>query len=130
MFRRLQGIYQSILRLIYPNPIISNNTTSPQSTMPNITDSKCILVIGATSGLGKALALSILDLPAQPTVIVAGRRQARLDEITQEHAASGRLQSIRMDIDTDRASLKTTVEEVLAKYPKVCSAIYSKKLPC
>lgn len=92
--------------------------------MPNITDSKCVLVVGATAGIGKSLALSILALPSEPTVIISGRRKDRLDEITKEHGRSGRLEAIQMDIDADRASLKQTVEDVLARYPKVCRSTH------
>lgn len=49
--------------------------------MPGIEDAKCVLIIGATSGIGRALALAIHDLPTQPTVIVAGRRMERLEEL-------------------------------------------------
>lgn len=90
--------------------------------MPGINDSKFVLVVGATAGIGKALALAIINLPSNPTVIIAGRRQDRLNDIISEHGKSGRLEGIRMDVDTDRASLKKTVEDVLAKYPKVRNA--------
>lgn len=46
-----------------------------------------ILVIGSTACLGRALALSILDLPSKPTVIVCGRRKERLDELIGAHGA-------------------------------------------
>lgn len=87
--------------------------------MPSINDSKCVLIVGATSGIGRALASSILALPSNPTVVVAGRRQERLDEFTKENAETGRVGSINMNIDSDGESLKKTVEEVLGKYPKV-----------
>lgn len=87
--------------------------------MPGINDSKCVLVVGATSGIGKSLALAILALASRPTVIIAGRRQDRLDDIISAHGNAGRLEGIQMDVDTDRAALKKIVEDVLAKHPKV-----------
>jgi NADP-dependent 3-hydroxy acid dehydrogenase YdfG len=87
--------------------------------MASINDSQCVLVLGATAGIGRSLALSILYLPSKPTVVVSGRRQDRLDELTKEHGHDGRLEGIKIDIDTDRATLKRTVEDVVAKYPKV-----------
>ena len=93
--------------------------------MANINDSQCVLVIGATAGIGRSLALSILSLPSKPTVVVSGRRQDRLDELTRDHKHDGRLEGIQMDINTDRATLKKTVEAVVTKYPKVTLVCYS-----
>ncbi|KZP32372.1 NAD(P)-binding protein [Athelia psychrophila] len=93
--------------------------------MPGINDSKCVLVVGATSGIGKSLALAILALASRPTVIIAGRRQDRLDDIISAHGNAGRLEGIQMDVDTDRAALKKIVEDVLAKHPKLDTIIFS-----
>ena len=91
----------------------------PPPQMPCINDSKCVLVIGATSGIGRALASSILALPSNPTVVVAGRRQERLDAFTKENAGTGRVGSINIDMNSNGETLKKVVEEVLTKYPKV-----------
>ena len=87
--------------------------------MPNINDSKYVLVVGATSGIGRALAKSILALPSNPTVIVAGRRQDRLDAFTKENAETGRVGSVNMNMDSDGKTLKKTVEGILTKCPQV-----------
>lgn len=79
-----------------------------------INDSKCVLVLGATAGIGRALARRIAALPSKPTVIAVGRRQERLDELAQEG-----FKTIRFDVDTDEASLKAFVEETTSKYPQV-----------
>lgn len=94
--------------------------------MPCISDSKCVLVVGATAGLGRSLALSILSLPSKPVVVISGRRTDRLDELTKEHGHDGRLQGIQMDIDVDRLTLKQTVEDVLTKYPNVRLSVVSR----
>ena len=91
--------------------------------MPGIADSKAVLVIGATSGIGRALALAIHDLPSKPTVIISGRRADRLDSIVKngDPRGDGRLKSITASIDVDRTSLKQFAESILAQYPDVCS---------
>lgn len=86
--------------------------------MPTIQDSKCVLVVGATAGIGRALALAIHDLPSKPTVIVSGRRQERLDELAKK---SDRIHGVKIDIDANRETLVKTVDGVLQKYPEVCS---------
>jgi NADP-dependent 3-hydroxy acid dehydrogenase YdfG len=70
--------------------------------MPSMIDSKCVLVLGATSGLGRALARSIQALPSKPTVIVTGRRKDRLDELAKEN-----FETIQFDNDTIKESLLT-----------------------
>ena len=52
------------------------------SKMPSIDDSKCVLITGATSGIGRALAQEILKLPSKPQVIGTGRRKDRLEELS------------------------------------------------
>ena len=75
--------------------------------MAGIKDAKCVLVIGATAGIGRALALAIHDLDSKPIVIVAGRRQERLDELA---AKSDRIKTARVDINTSYDKLKPFVE--------------------
>ena len=99
--------------------------------MPGIKDAKCVLVIGATAGLGRALALAIHDLDTQPTVIVAGRRQERLDELAKQ---SDRIKTFRVDINTTEENLRHFVQGVLAQYPEVSMRQISPEccssLPC
>ncbi|KAG6850809.1 hypothetical protein H0H93_008112 [Arthromyces matolae] len=80
--------------------------------MPSINDSKCILVTGATSGIGRALALALAALPSHPKVIAAGRRQNRLDEL-----AKSNLHTIQADLDTDAKGLAAFVDKVLKEHP-------------
>lgn len=82
----------------------------------NIQEAKCMLVVGATAGIGRALALAIHGLPSKPVVVVAGRRQERLDELTKQ---SERIKSVRVDLTSSRDSLKTFANEIIAKYPDV-----------
>ncbi|KAI1793897.1 NAD(P)-binding protein [Ganoderma leucocontextum] len=90
--------------------------------MPGIKDAKCVLVIGATAGLGRSLAFAIHDLETKPTVIVAGRRQERLDEL----AAKGeRIKTTRVDINTHHDDLKLFVQDILSKYPELDAIMLS-----
>lgn len=84
--------------------------------MPGISDAKCVLVIGATAGIGRALALSIHDLPSKPTVIVAGRRQERIDELCQQ---GDRIQGLQVDLTSGKVNLKAFADNAIARYPQV-----------
>lgn len=84
--------------------------------MPNIADAKCVLVIGATAGIGRALALAIRDLPSKPTVVVGGRRQERIDELCKE---GDRIEGVQVDVMKGRDKLKAFVDETVTKYPEV-----------
>jgi short-subunit dehydrogenase involved in D-alanine esterification of teichoic acids len=86
--------------------------------MPGIEGSKCILVTGATAGIGRALALSLAKLPSKPQVIAAGRRQDRLDELKKAG-----LETLQLELNTDAISIKKSVDHLLEKYPQVCVPI-------
>ena len=73
--------------------------------------------IGATAGLGRALALAIHDLPSKPTVIAAGRRQERLEELAKQ---GERIKTLKFDVNASRDELKSVVQDVTQKYPDVC----------
>ena len=82
--------------------------------MPSIDDSKCVLVTGATSGIGRALALALAKLPSKPRVIAVGRRKDRLEEL----AKSG-FETVEFDMNTDSFGLKKFADSVMQKYPEV-----------
>lgn len=90
-------------------------------TMPGLTEAKCILIIGATAGIGRALALAIHDLPSKPTVIIGGRRQERIDELC---GRSERFRGVRVDVLGGREALRGFVEGVVGSYPEVGGGIY------
>ncbi|KZT05921.1 NAD(P)-binding protein [Laetiporus sulphureus 93-53] len=90
--------------------------------MPSITDCKCVLVIGATAGIGRALALVIHELPSKPTVIVAGRRQERLDELTEE---GDRIKAVNFDVNSGRDALKSSVQDIVTNYPDLDAVMFS-----
>lgn len=87
--------------------------------MPSIDNSKCVLVTGATSGIGRALALAIAALPSKPVVIAAGRRKERLEELKKAG-----LETIEVNVDSDNETLKRFADEVVEKYPDLDTVIY------
>ena len=89
-------------------------------TSSNIRDAKCVLIIGATAGIGRELALAIHNLPNKPTVVVTGRREERLDEL---NGKSSRIESMQLDVTEGRAALKDFVDKVVAKYPEASPCI-------
>ena len=77
------------------------------------TTENTILVTGGTSGIGRALAEAFHDRGNR--VIVTGRRQALLDEVT-----AGRPGMIGMPLDLDDpASLSRLAAEVRARHPEL-----------
>ncbi len=97
-------------------------------------DAKCVLVVGATAGIGRALALAIHDLPSKPTVIVAGRRQERLDELCSK---SERIKGVQVDVTGGKDSLKEFSTHVTTHYPEVgrtsvswCMVCFIFNFPC
>ncbi|KAF4564823.1 hypothetical protein EYR40_010994 [Pleurotus pulmonarius] len=86
--------------------------------IPTIADSKCILVTGATSGIGRAMALGLKDLPGKPQVIATGRRQGRLDEL----AGKG-LEAIELDVQKSPQELKGDLNAIVARYPDLDTII-------
>ena len=70
-----------------------------------------ILVSGGTSGIGRTLAQALHDRGNR--VVVAGRRQALLDDVA---AGRNRMAGMRLDLD-DSASLPGFAEDVRAQLP-------------
>ena len=78
---------------------------------------KCAVVIGGTSGLGKAIALGIAQAGAD--VVAASRRQEETDLVAAEIEGLGR-QSLRATVDVrDRSSIELLQQKVLDSFRKV-----------
>lgn len=88
----------------------------------DILEAQCVLVIGATAGIGRALALALHDLPSKPMVIIGGRRQERIDELT---GTSDRIKGIQIDVKGGRSQLRSFVVEVTTQYPNLDAVIFS-----
>ncbi|MCU0566189.1 MAG: SDR family NAD(P)-dependent oxidoreductase [Oculatellaceae cyanobacterium Prado106] len=72
---------------------------------------KLALVTGSTQGIGKAIAVQLLQEGAQ--VIVNGRSQARVNEVTQELQSIGTVYGVAADISTAAGS-KQLIEAIRA----------------
>jgi NAD(P)-dependent dehydrogenase (short-subunit alcohol dehydrogenase family) len=78
---------------------------------------KCAVVIGGTSGLGKAIALAIAEAGAD--VVAASRRQEETDRVAAEIEGLGR-RSLRATVDVrDRSSIELLQAKVLENFSKV-----------
>jgi NAD(P)-dependent dehydrogenase (short-subunit alcohol dehydrogenase family) len=75
------------------------------------------VVVGGTSGIGRAIALGFAEAGAD--VVVSGRRAELIDTVANEIEAKGR-KSLRQPADVaDRASLETLRDRVVAELGKV-----------
>ena len=89
------------------------------------------VVVGGTSGIGRALALGFADAGAD--VVSVGRRATLVDEVAGEIEARGR-RTLRMPADTnDSASLERVKDAVLGEFGRVdillCAAGITKRVP-
>ena len=96
-------IYYSIQALVIS---VQDLRYKPNSTRFNPLQStmsfpyKHILIIGATAGIGRALASRLVQSGAKVTVV--GRRKERLDEFVQEHGED-KANAVQFDIgDLDK----------------------------
>ncbi|CAJ2509172.1 Uu.00g141980.m01.CDS01 [Anthostomella pinea] len=88
---------------------------------------KKVLIIGATSGIGEALATKLLD--GGTSVIVTGRRQERLDAYVSKHSnsttspsPSATVNSIALDI-TNLSAIPSFAASVTQAHPDLDSVI-------
>ena len=78
---------------------------------------KCAVVIGGTSGLGKAIALGLAEAGAN--VVAASRRQEETDLVATEIEALGR-RSLRATVDVrDRSSIELLQARILDTFGKI-----------
>ena len=78
---------------------------------------KCAVVIGGTTGLGKAIALGIAEAGAD--VVAASRRQEETDLVAAEIEGLGR-RSLRATVDVrNRSSIELLQQKVLDSFRKV-----------
>lgn len=81
------------------------------------------IVIGGTSGIGRAMALGLADAGAD--VVVTGRRESLVDEVAGEIEARGR-RSLRMAADVaDSAGLEEVKRACLAEFGRLDVMVYA-----
>lgn len=73
-----------------------------------------ILVLGATSGIGWAMAKKFVDEGS--SVIVTGRRKENLDDFVAKYGKDGKVDSVQFDI-TDLKGIPKFVNDVTSKHP-------------
>ena len=88
---------------------------------------KKVLVLGATSGIGRALATRFVETGT--SVVVVGRRQEKLDEFVKEHKSSGgpSVDSAMFDI-TDLAAIPQFAETLFKQHPDLDCCFFNSGL--
>jgi NAD(P)-dependent dehydrogenase (short-subunit alcohol dehydrogenase family) len=80
-------------------------------------DGRTAVVVGGTSGIGRALAVGLADAGAD--VVATGRRRAMVDQVAKEIEARGR-RTLRIDSDVaDAASLRKLCDACVGEFGKV-----------
>src|SRR5688572_9692964 len=80
-------------------------------------DGKVAVVVGGTTGIGRALALGLAEAGA--TVVASSRRREQVEETAKELEARGK-KTLRTTSDvTDRASLERLRDETVAAFGQV-----------
>src|SRR5262245_40618077 len=92
---------------------------------------KVAVVIGGTSGIGRAISLGMADAGAD--VIPSSRRAGEVEAMAKEIRAKGR-RSLEVTSDvSDRSTLKTLLDAAVKEFSKVDilvnSAGYTKRVP-
>jgi NAD(P)-dependent dehydrogenase (short-subunit alcohol dehydrogenase family) len=78
---------------------------------------KCAVVIGGTSGLGKAIALALAEEGAD--VVAASRRQKEADQVAAQIEDVGR-RSLPLTVDVrDRSSIEALHQKVLDRFTRI-----------
>lgn len=94
--------------------------------MTNLLQARCVLVTGATAGIGRAMAIAIHDLQTKPIVIIVGRRKERLDELA---AQSDRYIPVQFDLSSGREAIKAFAHDIVTRFPEVDGASRSIAVP-
>ena len=83
--------------------------------MPGQFNYNKVLILGATSGIGNALASKMVDNGIK--VIVVGRRKEKLDEFVQAHG-SDKAEALTFDI-TQLDKIPTFAQDVMKSHPEI-----------
>ncbi len=78
---------------------------------------RCAVVVGGSSGIGRAIALGLAGAGAD--VVPSARRASELQQIVESITAMGRRSLVCASDVRDRASLQTLHDQVIAEFGKV-----------
>jgi NADP-dependent 3-hydroxy acid dehydrogenase YdfG len=91
--------------------------------MPKPLDGRGIIVVGASSGMGRAIAFALATDGAH--VIAAARRTSALEQLAREASERGaRVDPFEVDV-THRASVDGLIESAVEKLPRVDTLVYA-----
>ncbi len=121
---------KQVLRLeAFPHGVVKPAVFAAQpallriKTMANTLDSQVVLVVGASSGIGRATALLAAREGAQ--VIAVARREDRLLSLKEQVRAEGFVLSTRTANATDQSAISAVVDSVVAEFGRIDIAVYA-----
>jgi len=92
---------------------------------PTISDSKRILVTGATAEIGQTFAIGLAHLPPKSPVVATGGRQERFDALKTTEG----IQGFNSDVDSDSETIHRYVDGLTKLYPEVRRQVLTHSSP-
>lgn len=99
-----------------PRQIIKNEMQNDECRMNNSFQNKIVLITGASSGIGRALALEFNKLGA--TVIGTSRKQIELVKFKTEFSHPENFYAVELDLEKSE-NFASTIESLISKFGKI-----------
>jgi serine 3-dehydrogenase len=106
-----------------PQRLENSNSADEQVTMPISANGQIVLVLGASSGIGRSAA--VLFAREGFTVVAAARRQDRLQHLRDELSAEQLEITIQPADATSLESVQQLIDETLARFKKIDIVVYA-----